>query len=152
MTTKRLIFPKLASSIAIAMGSGSASGGQPPEYSMFAVPPSPEWIQVESGENFVVFYRTPILRGVAPETVRIWLQWEYSVPHQSYSRPYLSAVELSERDCQQMRMRPIQSTLFPQKNMKGVATTYPGSAEWTYNVPGSVGEAISKFACANAPR
>lgn len=80
---------------------------------------------------------------------RIWARYEYKVARNYGQSSYLSVVDLDEYDCDAGRSRILQQILYPQHNASGESTSIaPTTPPWNYEIPGSVGEAEMRVACA----
>jgi hypothetical protein len=105
------------------------------------------WTAFSGSADTWVFYRLPVLRP-ASAFPRIWVRYEYPAMQTSTYPPYRSSVELVEIDCAGDRSRNLQQDTFPQNNMDGgagLSINAPGA--WSYDIPGTVGEALHKVVC-----
>jgi hypothetical protein len=114
-----------------------------------------DWTYVSAALGVTMYYRPPVLHGSAPNLVRIWVRWEYTapqgLPNVIPAVTYLSAVELEEIDCTEMRARSLQDTYFSQSSMGGEAPTYAApTPSWSYEIPGTMGDQIAQLACHSA--
>ena len=74
---------------------------------------------------------------------RLWVRYEYREA-QSGIRSERSLVEI---DCRDRRVRTVQVTSFRDSNLSGPQVPSYSAGNWTYEAPGTVGDAIVTIYC-----
>ena len=82
-----------------------------------------------------------------------WFETRYAKPKKMISNGkfYNTAKALEEMDCSGKRLRILTATAY-SKSGNSIGSDTPSYAEWSYVIPGTVGEAQYKFVCNRYPR
>jgi hypothetical protein len=108
---------------------------------------SAAWVAVSDTVRFITF-ADPATISKAGNTVTMWDLLEYKAAREVEGIRYASQKSRSEYNCQEMLMRPL--ALYLHSGMMGSGEpvfniTTPD--DWQRVVPGSVNEALLKYAC-----
>ena len=119
--------------------------------SVVTVPALAEWKSIGSVESYDVYIDSTTVRRTG-NLARMWQLRNYRTAQKSDDgRSYLSEVIQSEYDCIQEKQHLIAYTEYLGKmGTGGVVNVGNRATEWAPVVPGSVGEALWKVACASA--
>lgn len=106
-----------------------------------------DWVLVDINNDKVMF-------GDADSRTdnRAWFETRFAKP-QKYGNGkfYDKAKMLEEMDCSGKRHRILTATVY-SKSGKSIGSETASYAEWSYVIPGTVGESMYKFVCNGYPR
>lgn len=102
-------------------------------------------------DAYVVYVSTHNVR-VQGAVVTAWFRWEYMTA-QTYAAyiTYRSDVVRAEINCQTDALRDMAITLYSGNNLEGSTNSKvsdPGVVQWSPAVPGTIGESIVEWGCA----
>ena len=106
------------------------------------------WVEVSDSDRFITF-ADPATISKSGDTVKMWDLLDYRKVREVEGVRYLSQKSESEYDCKKARTRPL--VMFLHVGMMGSGNTVFTSDtpdEWQQVAPGSVNEALLKYACA----
>ncbi len=103
-----------------------------------------------AGHDVVVFVSTHdvLVQGTL---VTAWFRWEYETAQLNGYTAYKSAAERVEIDCTSDAMRDLATTYYSRNNFEGASASQmtPATiAEWSPSVPGTIGEQMVNWGCA----
>ena len=125
---------RMASGLVLALFSWNAAAG---------------WVAVSNADRFITF-ADPASISKAGDTVKMWDLLDYRKMREVEGLRYLSQKSESEYDCKKALTRPLVVLL--HVGMMGSGETVFTSTtpdEWQRVPPGSVNEALLKYACEN---
>ena len=105
------------------------------------------WVEVSDTDRFITF-ADPATISKAGDTVKMWDLLDYRKIREVEGVRYLSQKSESEYDCKRARTRPL--VMFLHVGMMGSGDTVFTSNtpdEWQRVEPGSVNDALLKYAC-----
>lgn len=106
-----------------------------------------DWIAIARTDTLTQYVD---LESIRKGTVlRIWALRDYdTVVVDNYGDRYLSVKTLNEIDCKDWRDRTLYILLYSDNMGKGnIVYSTSSIGDWSFAVPGSIGEAILKAAC-----
>jgi hypothetical protein len=106
------------------------------------------WVEVSDTDRFITF-ADPATISKSGDTVKMWDLLDYRKIREVEGVRYLSQKSESEYDCKKARTRPL--VMFLHLGMMGSGQTVFTSTTpdpWQRVEPGSVNEALMKYACA----
>ena len=105
------------------------------------------WVAVSGTDRFITF-ADPATISKAGDTVKMWDLLDYKAPREVEGIRYLSQKSQSEYNCREQLTRPL--VLFLHSKMMGSGEAVFNSStpdDWRRVAPGSVNEALLKYAC-----
>jgi hypothetical protein len=108
------------------------------------------WLARDAASTVSVYYLPPVAEPGTPRGLQIWVRWEYAAPRQAGTESYQSVVELREVDCDAMRERVLQGARYAGADLTGSSNALIAE-DWTPAGPGTLNEAVARFACSLLP-
>jgi hypothetical protein len=111
-----------------------------------------EWVAVGGNNDLFIIYADPSSILKTNIGVKIWQLTDYKTAQfdSFVGKAYLSGKTQTEYDCKGEQMRRLYSVFYSGNEGDGLAVS-SGIAgpevQWTPVIPGSVGEALFKYAC-----
>ncbi|OFO30076.1 hypothetical protein HMPREF3052_02825 [Neisseria sp. HMSC056A03] len=108
-----------------------------------------DWVlvSIDSNDAFAIF-------GDADSRTddRAWFETRYTKPKKTGDGKFYNTTKrLEEMDCSGKRSRILTITLY-SKSGNSIGSETASYAEWSYVIPGTVGESMYKFVCNGYPR
>lgn len=107
-----------------------------------------DWVRLGDGGGTIIFFGDADSRT----NNRAWFETRFAKP-QKYSNGkfYNTAKSLAEMDCRGKRFRLLTVTWY-SKSGNSIGSATPSYDDWSYVIPGTVGEDMYKFVCDRYPR
>jgi hypothetical protein len=113
------------------------------------------WVRVGGNNDISGIYADPASIRKAGSVVRMRSLIDFRHPQTDQSiqrQAYLSETDQREYDCKAERYRLLRFSLRSgQMDAGNIVRSSPSSRDWSPVVPGSLGEALWKFACSKGP-
>ena len=104
------------------------------------------WVEIDSDNN------TTFGDADSRTGNRAWFEIRLAKPQKNGNGKFYNTVKtLGEMDCSGKRYRFLTITWY-SKSGNSIGSYTPSYAEWSYAIPGSIGEAQYKFVCNHDPR
>lgn len=107
-----------------------------------------DWVRLGDNGGTIIFF------GDADSRTdnRAWFETRFAKPQKHVNGKFFNTSRiLEEMDCSGKRRRLLTVTAY-SKSGNPIASYTPSYAEWSYVIPGTVGENIYKFVCNHDPR
>ena len=101
----------------------------------------------EAQSRQLLYFTRPADRGAR----RLWIRMEYAPGHPD-ANGFRSTRALVVGDCQEGRLKSLQTTSFREPNLMGAKEAGNGEENWFYPAPDTLHEQVLDLICSQSPR